>query len=364
MPFRDTRGWAAIACLCMAIGWLTVGCGDDELVNPVPGGPDGRLYVLNQTDTTIYVYDTRTLTRIDSLHSVVAKPHYIEFAPDGQKFYITTLETSGHMARYTTTGNAFDTSIGMRPAVQPSAIAITADNQFGYICNFSSPSTRTEIHKYNLVTMQWIKQLQAGAITHDIKITSDGKVVIACNRNTDDLTLIYTDVDSLTFVAVGAQPSLPGQQIYGPFGVAIDHKDSLAFIACMDALQVRWLDIATRTIVDSIAIPVNTAGTLIAGPTLMAVSPDDDVVFVSTRQGNSVVVFRVSTKTILADIPLETPSPFGITMSDDGSRVYVACINKTMQPGRVYVIDGHSYVKTDSIDVGRNSFGLIWQPAP
>jgi DNA-binding beta-propeller fold protein YncE len=132
----------------------------------------------------------------------------------------------------------------------------------------------------------------------------------------------------------------------------------------MDALQVRWLDIDARTIVDSIDIPVDTVGTIIAGPTLMAVSPDNDVVFVTTRQGNSVVVFRVSTKTILANIPLATPNPFGITMSDDGSRVYVACINTTFANGRVYVIDGNTYVKTDSLDVGRNSFGLIWQPAP
>jgi len=362
MPFRDTRGWAAIACLCMAIGWLTVGCGDDELVNPVPGGPDGRLYVLNQTDTTLYIYDTRTLTRIDSLHTRVLSPHYIDFAPDGTHFYITTLEAPGDIAKFRTTAYAFVESVRMPLAVRPSAIAVTANNQFGYVCNFSSPTAASEIHKYHLTTMQWVAKFQAGIITHDIKITSDGRVVIACNRDTDNLTLIYPDADTVTFVNMN--PSGPTLKEYGPFGVAIDHKDSLAFIACMDALQVRWLDIATRTIVDSIAIPVDTAGKLIAGPTLMAVSPDDDVVFVSTRQGNSVVVFRVSTKTILADIPLATPNPFGITISDDGSRVYVACINTPMQTGRVYAIDGNSYVKTDSIDVGRNSFGLIWQPAP
>jgi DNA-binding beta-propeller fold protein YncE len=312
----------------------------------------------------MYVYDTKDLSRVDSLHTQVPNPHYIDFSPDGLSYYITTLEATGHLAKFSTAGGFVD-SVTTQPAVQPSAIAITADNQFGYVCNFSSPSARTEIHKYDLGTMQWIKSLQAGAVTHDIKITGDGSVVVACNRNTDDLTLIYPDADTLTFVAISsAGPSLPGQQIYGPFGVAIDHRDSLAFIACMDALQVRWLDIDARTIVDSIDIPVDTVGTIIAGPTLMAVSPDNDVVFVTTRQGNSVVVFRVSTKTILANIPLATPNPFGITMSDDGSRVYVACINTTFANGRVYVIDGNTYVKTDSLDVGRNSFGLIWQPAP
>ena len=360
-------GWrrAGIGVACV-MGLTLATCSSDKTITPTPPpvGPDGRLYVLNQSDSTLYVYDTKDLTRVDSMHTQVPNPHYIDFSPDGLNYYITTLEATGHLAKFSKASGFVD-SVTTQPSVQPSAIAITADNQFGYVCNFSSPGARTEIHKYDLTTMQWLKQLQAGAFTHDIKITSDGSVVIACNRNTDDLTFIYPDADTLTFVDVSATgPSLPGQQIYGPFGVAIDHIDSLVFVACMDALQVRWLDIATRTVVDSIDIPVDTVGTFIAGPTLMAISPDNDVVFVTTREGNSVVVFRVSTKQVLADIPLATPNPFGITMSQDGSRVYVACVNTTFAQGMVYAISGTTYAKTDSIVVGKNSFGLIWHPAP
>jgi DNA-binding beta-propeller fold protein YncE len=95
----------------------------------------------------------------------------------------------------------------------------------------------------------------------------------------------------------------------------------------------------------------------------LALAPDNDVVFVTTQFGNSIVVFRASTKEILADIPVATTGPFGITMSDDGSRVYAACRGVGLnEQGRVYVIDGESYVKLDSLDVGTASFGLIWQP--
>jgi DNA-binding beta-propeller fold protein YncE len=68
--------------------------------------------------------------------------------------------------------------------------------------------------------------------------------------------------------------------------------------------------------------------------------------------------------TVVADIPLKIPNPFGINISDDGSRVYVACINKPGDHGRVYIIDGENLVKIDSIDVGKQSYGLTWQPAP
>lgn len=340
---------------------LTMGCGDDS-VSSTNDNPPGRLFVVNQFDATMYVYDTKTMTRVDSIDTKVKKPHYIEFAPDGANFYITTLETTGRIAKFNAATLEFVDSVSVSPSVQPSAIAITADSRFGYICNFSSPSQPTVITKYDLVSMQNVGTVQAGALTHDLKITSDGSVVIACNRNTDNITLVYTDADTVAFVDIDPAAGSPiGQPRYGPFGIVIDNRDSLAFIACMDALQVRVLDIASRAIVDSIDIPVDTTG-FIYGPTLMAISPDNDVIYLTTRGGNSLVAFRVSTKQILANIPFSTPAPFGITISDDGSRIYVACVNLPTKQGRIYVIDGLTQTKIDSIDVGRESFGLIWRP--
>jgi len=340
---------------------LFVGCSDDDSpVKSTNTNPEGRLYVLNQADGTFYVYDTRTLSRIDSVDSRVNRPHYIEFSPDRQNFYIVTLETTGRIAKFRTSDNAFLDSVTVPPAVQPSAIVITADGLFGYVCNFSLE--RGSVHKYNLATLQEVGSMQAGALTHDLKITSDGSVIVACNRDTDDLTLIYTDADTVAFVGADPDSSYAlGRRKYGPFGVAIDHRDSLAFIACMDARQVRVLDIAAGEIVDSIDIPVD-SGSIIWGPTLMAVAPDNDIVYVTTQGGNSVVAFRLSTKEILADIPLSVPHPFGITISDDGSRVYVACVNLPLEQGMVYVIDGATQTKIDSLQVGRESFGLIWMP--
>ena len=138
-------------------------------------------------------------------------------------------------------------------------------------------------------------------------------------------TAIQSDIDP-------AQTYPPGTAKYGPFGIAIDHRDSLAYVACMDAKQIRVLDIAAKTIVDSIDIPV-AAGGLIYGPTLMVVHPNNDVVFVTTRGGNSVVAVKFSTHQVLADIPLSTSNPFGITMSDDGSRVYAACVGSPLGHG-------------------------------
>jgi DNA-binding beta-propeller fold protein YncE len=297
---------------------------------------------------------------VDSLGSKIKKPHYIDFPPDGSSFYVTTLASPGSLARFNAATRTFEDSTRMPGAVLPSAIAITADGRFGYISDFTMGSSNPRIYKFDLTTLQQVGSFQAGEMTHDIKITADGSVVIAGNMGSDDLTLIYPDADTVTFVRM--DEGLPGSPVScGPYGLAIDHRDSLCFVACMEGLQMRVLDIAARTIVDQFDIPVDTAGKILAGPTLMAVSPDNDVVWITTQSGNSVVALRVSTRQIIAHISLDTPAPFGITMSTDGTRIYVACAGQLGGSGRVYIIDGNSHVIVGSLVVGKESLGIGWR---
>jgi len=352
-----------------------IGCGNDKKT-PTGGGntstnPTGRLYVLNQADNSIFKYDTKTLQVLDTVPSVIKLPHYIEFSPDGQFYYIVTLEhPTGHIAKYDAMADTLIDSVQVPTSVLPSAIAITADGAFGYVCNFTfsrqSP-VPARIYKYKLDNFDTVSTIQAGLTTHDLKITSDGSVVIACNRNSDMLNMIYPKMTPDSVARISMDPDsgwVDGKNTYGPFGVAISHNDSLAFIACMDAGQVRVLDIAAQKIIDSIDIPGSDPAGTLKGPTLLAVSPDDDIVWVTTQFGNSVVGFRVSTMTVVANIPFEIGKSFGVTISDDGSRVYVACVGETKKHGRIYVIDGNTFTKVDSLDVGELSFGLIYRPAP
>ncbi len=339
-------------------------CGDDgNPVDPFSGNPEGRLYVLNQNDNTLYIYDTKTMARIDSINTVVDKPHYIEFSPDKLHYYITTFGANGTIAKYDAVTNTLTNSVSL-VSFQPTAIAITDDSRYGYVCNFASESLNspTKIYKFDLSTMTLVDSMQAGAVTHDVKITSDGSVVIAVNRYSDNVTLVYPDADTVTFVSVDPDVDYPlGSNNYGPFGVIIDNNDSLAYIACADANQIRVLDIKNRIIIDSVDIPNNGLG-FISGPTLLAVSPDNSHVFVTTRLNNTITVIKTNPLELVTEIAHETPASFGIDISDDGSRIYAACINTPSTRGRIYVIDGKTFEKIDSLDVGRESFGLRWQP--
>ena len=97
----------------VVVALLVAGCGSENGTGSSEDkGPDGRLYVLNQGDATMYVYDTKTLARIDSIGTVVQQPHYIEFSPDGLSFYIVTLESlGGHIAKFNANSLAFIDSL-------------------------------------------------------------------------------------------------------------------------------------------------------------------------------------------------------------------------------------------------------------
>ena len=347
-----------LSAACTCIG----GCGDNG-TDSGSGGPAGLLYVLNQGDASIYIYDTESLARVDSIATGVKKPHYLEFAPDGDQFYVTTLEATGQIGKFDASDNHLIDSVTAQPAVQPTAIAITPNGQFGYVCNFSLPDQRTQIHKYDLLAMTYEGAMQAGSLTHDIKGTSDGRMLVACNMNSDDLTIVYPDEDSVAFIGIDPDSaySISSHPKYGPHGIVIDHRDSLAYVACMMGRQVRVLDLYSRQITDSVAIPIHHTQGHLTGPTLLAISPDDRTVYLTTSGGNSFVAFDTQTRAIVADILFATPFPFGIAISDDGSRVYVACVGSPADHGRVYVINTKSLAKTDSLDVGKESFGVAWR---
>jgi DNA-binding beta-propeller fold protein YncE len=211
-----------------------------------------------------------------------------------------------------------------------------------------------------------VDSISAGASTHDADITSDGAIVVATNMS-DVITMIYTDVDSVRPVSIDPDSTYAvTRQKYMPYGLTIDHKDSLAYIACLHHheihAQVRILDLAQRRIVDSIYLPIDHFHVADpSGATLVELSPDDAFLYVTTQWDNTILVVRLATRTVF-EFPVEVGRTFGVTATDDGSRVYVTAAGVQNRPGRVYILDGHTHDLIDSIDVGRNPFGLRWRP--
>jgi DNA-binding beta-propeller fold protein YncE len=323
--------------------------------------PEGILYVANQTSATVYRFDVETMTRIDSISSVIEAPHWIEFAPDGHNYYLNGRFTPAQIGKFRTADNSFVDSVTVSGQLIPTAMVIASDNSSGYICDFTTTLSPGRIHKYNLNSMTFVdSSISNGAASHDLKISSDRTLIVACSRFSDDVTLVYLPEDTVFIIPLDSTNIRPDPPVYEPYGVIIDSNDSLAYIACLGAGQVKIVDLINRVTIDSLLIPLVSHGAP-TGPTLMAIAPDNGKLLVTTQYGNTVVTVELNSK-VVTQIPVSAPRPFGIKRNADGSKYFVACVNDLNQPGRIYVIDGNTLLKIDSVDVGLNSFSLAWQP--
>lgn len=357
--------------LSLLIVVLALGCSDkgNNDNNPVLG-PEGKLYVLNQADATIYVYNTETMEKTKTIDTHIAKPHYIVFTPDKQYYFVMTVDLSGKIAKFNASTDEFITDFDLTAAARavftnqrsiiPAGLCITSDGQYGYMCDYTAAAERGHIYKVNLSNLTVEKKVQSGAQTHEILRTTDGKVIVACNLKSDDITLLYTDADTVAFVPIDPdQPSDPNNPRYGPYCVAVDHHLQKAYISCLYARQVRILDIYTRQIVDSIDIPI-TVGTSTSGPAMIHHTHDGKYLFLTTKWGNSVVVVDMATRSVVKELRVGTGHTFGIALSDDDKRVYVAASGQPPSHGFMYEIDVKSLSIIDSTEVGTDSWGIGW----
>lgn len=351
----------AILMVVLSSGCERTGTGDDHGAHSY-----GHLYVLNQNvpnnnGGTIFIYNDSDLsTRIDSFGSAIPQPHWMIYDPNGAYYYIVSRTTPGRIAKFDAITNALIDTITTSGSLFPTCMAVSQDGVYGYLCDFTSQPGH--IHRYNLQTMTFVDSvLGNGTRSHDLMFTQDYSKLVAVSVNSDDMTIVSFPGEIVSKIYLDSNNILPSSPVYGPYGVHIDHKDSLAYVNCLMNGQVRIVDLKAERVIDSVLIP-QVAGCNYSptGPTMSAIAHDDSKVYVTTQCGNSLVVISTATRQIIATIPFSIDRPFGVKLNHDGSKVFVACANVDGQPGRIYVINGVNLVKIDSIDVGINPFGLYW----
>lgn len=345
--------YVAISALSILLVFAT-GC-DDKKIMP-PEEPKGGIYVVNQGDDKVAIYDWQTLEFVTDFDAMVDEPHHMEMTRNHEFMFVVGRHVPGQIAKFDMEDNAFVDRADGPATLFPTAVAISPDGLTGFVTDFTQSSGG--MYKLDLSTMTFngdSAKSSATQLTHDIKMSSTGSFLVFCNFGTDNVVVYDVAGDSiLNIVDVGTPWS--GTTNYGPYGLAIDN-DSLVYIACRTSQEVRVLDLSTGTIIDTIAIPIVSHGAT-SGPTQLHISPAGSRLYVSTYYGNSLVVIDLSSanRSVIADIPVGALS-FGIATNDNGSTIYVACANEAAAtPGHIYVIDGVNNVVTDSITAGNRPF--------
>ena len=137
------------------------------------------------------------------------------------------------------------------------------------------------------------------------------------NQNSNNVSVIDIATNTVVAtVAVGLNPE----------GVAVNPVDALVYVANFNSNNVSVIDTASNTAVGSVAV-----GT---GPRGVAVNPAGTRVYVTNYNSNNVSVIDTATGTVVATVPVGV-LPWGVAANPDGTRVYVANFNS----GTVSVID-------------------------
>lgn len=346
-----------IACTTAGLVLVVLTTCNDKGTDPLPvnTNPEGTLYVLNQNDSSMYIYDSHTLLLLDSIRAdIPASPHHIEFDPQHEYAYIVGRKVPGQIAKLRLHDNVIETLITAPFSLFSTSMVTSGDGQTGYVCDFTQISGGGHIHRLNLGTMAFIDSIyQAGSQTHDIKATTSRQILVAANYYTDNVTIVYLNGDTVAFVNCEPGGNNPSSTDEGPYGIAIDHNDSLVYIACRTSRKIRVMDLKTRTIVDSISVPGTATQT--AGPSLMAINAANTKLYATAQNDNLVHVVNLTNRTLIKSIVTGATQPFGVTFADDESRLYVSCVN-SLSRGRVYVINPATDEIVDSIIAGHGTF--------
>jgi YVTN family beta-propeller protein len=206
---------------------------------------------------------------------------------------------------------ATDTVVTTIPGVyRPHGAAITPDGTRAYVTNYGYDLTVSVIDtKTNAIvgTVYGVGYDPGG-----IAITPDGTRAYVANRVSDNVSVI--DIATNTVVATVATADYP-------VAVAITPDSGHAYVANQTGRRITIINTATNTVESTINDNTRHVG--------IAITPDGLRAYVVNDENNTFSVIDTVTKTVIATVPTGGTSPYWVAISPDGSRAYVTNIAST-----------------------------------
>jgi DNA-binding beta-propeller fold protein YncE len=371
MPqFQPPRAILTTLAISAALLILIAACSDSG-TGPDPHAGE-HLYVLNENSQTLYIYHVPGLSGEDrdSIPMQGDAPHHLHFSPDGAHYYVVSRSQTGlgRAYRYEIATNEVTDSTEFQGLLT----GLTTDPHGTelYISNFGTNiNQRTLMYRLDPATLAERASFQAGSQPHYIETTSDGELVVTVNAGSDDVTLYYPNgdpLDNVFHVKIDPDPDSAapiGNPEFAPYGLAVAHDDSLAYIACRNSkdpngADIFIFDLKRRMTIDTLHLSWTkrsaTGHNYRLG--LAILLEDDRYLAVTSQDGNSVYLVDLQTGSYDEEV-FQYGWTFGVTSTSDEEYLYVTASNGGVAPaapGWVYELkrNGGSLTKTDSVQAG------------
>lgn len=302
--------------------WILAGAQNDDGMVPFENASN-LLYVCNQKAAIVSVISTdanvviRNVRLQDLGYTPTAKPHHIAIEPDGSAWYVSLIEESKVLKFNNNLEKVGEASVPI-----PALLAAHPTNGKLYVSRFMMgvgdiPQEVSVINRADM-TVDGVIQVQS-PIPHAMAVSSDGNYVYTCSLPNSQIIVINPatgDVDQ--FISLGSGK--------GPLQLAISPDNNILYVSTQIAGEMAVIDVSdpnNRQIVKTIAVGGN--------PWHPVFTPDGSRVYVANFGSNVVNVINTADYSVSA-IGDGTgvdglAQPHGIAMAKDGSRVYVSCRN-------------------------------------
>jgi YVTN family beta-propeller protein len=267
-----------------------------------------------------------------------------------QNAYITNQGDNTVSVIATATGTVTATIPGF---TTPVGVAVSPDQSKVYVANNGSSTVSVISTTTNAVIATIAVGTPPGPV--GVAISPNGKTVYVANAGANSVSVISTATNTVTAtIGVGS----------GPFGVAVSADGSTVYVVNAFSNNVSVISTASNTVTATISVGNDPRG--------VVVTPDGSKVYVTNFFGNTVSVITTANDTVTAvvngsicaaAIPVGS-FPDGLTVSPDGSAVYVANEGNGTAAGTVSVIATESNAVTATIGVGLQpvAFGVFISP--
>lgn len=269
-----------------------------------------RLYVSNERAGTVQVIDTAT-DRVVGTAKTGNRPRGMAVSPDGKRLYVAM--SWWHDGKHARTGReallALDAHtmkvVREYPAgTDPECVAVSPDGQRLYLSNEDAGTASI----VDVASAKTRATLVVGTEPEGVTASPDGKWVYVTAETSNVVTVIDAKKEKVAAnILVDARPR----------ATLFSRDGTRAWSTSEIGGTVATIDPKQHRIVKRLHLPKGDK------PVGLALSPDQNTLYVATGRGNAVAVIDVRANRLLAKIPAGE-RVWGIAITRDGRRVYAA----------------------------------------
>jgi YVTN family beta-propeller protein len=255
----------------------------------------------------------------------------------GSKFNTELYNITGNLQQGS---NVIIQSIGGSNTISFTVASTTSYNSFVFGGNSYDEGTTTPFSFQSSPIVNTIKVGSASSSPYAVAFNPSGTLAYVLLQDASAVNVINVATNTVVnTIAVGSFP----------YGVAFTPSGSLAYITNDGSGTVNVINVATNTVVNTI-----TVGSI---PQAVAINPSGTLAYIGNEQSNTVNVISVATNTIINTIVIGG-NPKGIAFNPSGTLAYITNVE-----GTVNVISVATNTIINTITVGSNPYAVVFNPS-